>query len=276
MATELASVRLGVLGVGNMGGAIVQGVARAGLIPAARIWIADLDTERVRVLAATTGVATAPDIAALAAAADVLVLAVKPQGLRPVLEALAPHLNTERHCVVSIVAGVPIAAVSAPLPPGARIVRVMPNTPALVGVGMSGVSPGPTATAQDTTNVEQLFGTLGAVVRVEERYMDALTAVSGSGPAYVFYLAECLAGAASEAGLPEDIIEMLVTETVLGAATLLAQSDDAAATLRARVTSPGGTTEAALGVLEAHGMRAAWAAAVAAAAQRGAELAELA
>ncbi len=276
MATGLESVRIGVLGVGNMGGAIVRGVVAADLVPREALAIADVDAEKVDALHHECGVAVAADLPALAAAADLLVLAVKPQGVRAALDALAPHVQPDRHCVVSIAAGIPLAALSAPLPQGTRIVRVMPNTPALVGQGMSAVSGGPEATEADLARVERLFGTLGRVVRVEERHLDAITAVSGSGPAYVFHLAECLGAAAGRVGLPAHIIEPLVTQTILGAATLLAQSEDSAATLRARVTSPGGTTEAALHVLEDRDLFAIWAAAVDAATRRGAELARLA
>lgn len=276
MAPGLDAIRLGVLGVGNMGGAIVRGVLSAGLLAPDAVTVCDSIPEKAEALAHEHGVAVAPDAGALLDAADLLLLAVKPQGARPALQALAPQVNVRRHCLVSIMAGLPTAALAAELPAGTRIVRVMPNTPALVGRGMTAVSPGAAATADDVARVRGLFETLGKVVEVAERHMDAITAVSGSGPAYVFHVAECLAAAAREAGLPADIVETLVEQTILGAATLLVESGESAATLRERVTSPGGTTAAALAVMAERDFADIWREAVAAAARRGAELATLA
>lgn len=276
MATDFAALRLGILGVGNMGGAIVRGVLRAALLPPEAVTVCDPLQEKVRALQAEAGVQSVTTPADLAAAADLLLLAVKPQDARATLASLAPGVNTDRHCLVSIVAGVTTATLAAALPAGTRVVRVMPNTPALVGQGMTAVSPGAAATADDVAHVRQLFATVGKVVEVDETLMDAVTAVSGSGPAYVFHVAECLTAAAVAQGLADDVAAALVRQTLLGAATLLDQSPESAATLRERVTSPGGTTAAALAVLADRDFAGGWREAIAAATRRGAELAKLA
>ena len=174
--------------------------------------------------------------------------------------------------VLSIAAGVTIAALEADLAPGTPVVRAMPNTPALVGVGASAIAGGQGATDADLEWAEGLLGAVGTVVRVKEPLLDAVTGLSGSGPAYVFLVAEALIEAGVLAGLPREVSQALSAQTLLGAATLLAQGDDGPEALRAAVTSPGGTTAAGLRVLEQHGVRAAFLEAVAAATARSREL----
>ncbi|HNA36955.1 MAG TPA: pyrroline-5-carboxylate reductase, partial [Microthrixaceae bacterium] len=174
--------------------------------------------------------------------------------------------------VLSIAAGVGTAALQAAVGDSVAVVRAMPNTPALVGEGASAICAGPTAVDADLDWAEGLLGAVGTVVRVPERSMDAVTGLSGSGPAYVFLVAEALIDAGVAAGLPRDVADRLTRQTLLGSARLLAESDDGPEALRAAVTSPGGTTAAGLRQLESHAVRAAVIDAVAAATARSAEL----
>ena len=183
---------------------------------------------------------------------------------------MAPGAGSGR--VLSIAAGVTIAALEAELAAGTPVVRAMPNTPALVGVGAAAIAAGSAAGADDLAWAESLLGAVGVVVRVGEPLLDAVTGLSGSGPAYVFLVAEALIEAGVLAGLPREVSEQLSIQTLLGAATLLAQGDDGPEALRAAVTSPGGTTAAGLRTLEQHGVRAAFLEAVAAATERSRQL----
>jgi pyrroline-5-carboxylate reductase len=196
-------------------------------------------------------------------------LAVKPGDVSAVCRAVAAA-GTER--VLSIAAGVTVATLEANLAPGTPVVRAMPNTPALVGVGAAAVAPGTAAGEADLAWAEEILGSVGTVVRVEEPLLDAVTGLSGSGPAYVFLVAEALIAAGELAGLPLDISSALAVQTLLGAATLLAQSPEGPEALRAAVTSPNGTTAAGLAVLDDLGVREAFAAAVLAATARSREL----
>ncbi len=198
------------------------------------------------------------------------VLAVKPDVAETACRAVgAAGLRR----VLSIVAGMPAARLEAVLPDGAVVVRAMPNMPALVGAGVSAVSGGSNATAADLAWAERVLGAVGAVVRVPERQLDAVTALSGSGPAYLFLVVEALVEAGVLAGLPLELSSTLVTETLKGAAALLGETGAAPASLRADVTSPGGTTAAGLRALEARGVRSAFLEAVLAAAERARALA---
>ncbi len=218
-------------------------------------------------------VATRPGVTVLAepGPAESIVVATKPGDVVTALRdaaAAAPGLRR----VLSIAAGVGTGALQSAVPDGVAVVRAMPNTPALVGAGASAICPGPTATDADLDWADELLGSVGTVVRVPERSMDAVTGLSGSGPAYVFLVAEALIDAGVLAGLPRDVADRLTRQTLLGAAQLLADSDDGPEALRAAVTSPGGTTAAGLRELESHAVRAAVIDAVTAAAARSAEL----
>ena len=196
-------------------------------------------------------------------------IAVKPGDVPAACRAVAAA-GSER--VLSIAAGVTLATLEEHLADGTPVVRAMPNTPALVGLGASAIAPGSHAGDADLAWAESLLAAVGIVVRVKEPLLDAVTGLSGSGPAYVFLVAEALIEAGVLAGLPRDVSEALSVQTLLGAATLLATSDDGAEALRAAVTSPGGTTAAGLRVLEQHGLRSALLEAVAAATDRSREL----
>jgi pyrroline-5-carboxylate reductase len=202
----------------------------------------------------------------------VLLVAVKPQDIGTLLGALAPHVDPARHLVVSVAAGIPTARIEAALPAGTPVVRVMPNTPALVDEGMSVLSAGSHAGEGHLDEAEALLSPVGRVRRVPESQQDAVTALSGSGPAYFFYLVEAMVDAGILLGLPRALAADLIVQTALGAAVMLRDSGEHPVQLREAVTSPGGTTIAAIRELERHGVRAALIAAIEAAHTRSVEL----
>ncbi len=262
--------RVALLGGGKMGAALVGGLLDGGYDPD-DVGVAEVDPERRRDLEARfPKVRVAPTGAWAVADADVVIVAVKPGDVPAALTAALPALPRDA-LVLSIAAGVTIATVEAAAP-GRPVVRAMPNTPALVGLGASAIAPGATATEEHLELASRLLRAVGIVVRVEEHQLDAVTGLSGSGPAYVMLVAEALTEAGVLVGLPRPIANQLVEQTLLGAATLLAHGDDGPETLRAAVTSPGGTTAAGLRELEARGVRAAFLDAVAAATERSREL----
>ena len=267
-------VRVGFLGAGAMGEALAAGLV-AGGARAAHVRAADPDPARRKRLEQALGIAASPDNAGVVAESDVVVLAVKPGLVGGVLAALGgPHEPTlARPLWVSIAAGVPLATLAAALPPGARIVRAMPNTPALVRSGATAFVAGETCTAQDRAQARALFEGVGIAWEApSEALLDAVTGLSGSGPAYVFVFLEALSDAGVRMGLPREAASALATQTVLGAARLAQESGRHPAALKDQVTSPGGTTIAGLERLEAHGFRAAIHEAVAAATRRSREL----
>lgn len=266
-------MRIGFIGGGNMARAIVGGALRAGRLRVEDVLVSEPDEARRQALA-EINVRAVWDNAAVAADCDLLVLAVKPQKMDEALASICSSLDAARTLLVSIAAGKRIATLEFQLPPGARVVRVMPNTPLLVGKGMSVLCGGTHATPQDLERAVRLFAASGETLVLEERHFDAVTAVSGSGPAYFFRLAEALQDAACEAGLPEAAAKQLACQTCIGAARLLEESPLPPEELRRQVTSPGGTTEAALQVLEAWGFGNLLSHAVAAAVKRGRELSE--
>jgi pyrroline-5-carboxylate reductase len=264
--------RLALLGGGRMGEALLGGLLNAGHDPD-EIAVAEVDNDRRRELEERfKGVRVAPSAAWAVADAEIVVVAVKPYDVTAVLEQAAPSLGADA-LVVSIAAGVTIATVEAAAP-GRPVVRAMPNTPALVRQAATAIAPGRHATEAHLLAAEAVLGAVGVVVRVPEVHLDAVTGLSGSGPAYVFLIAEALIEAGVLAGLPRPTADTLVRETLLGSATLLASGDDSPDALRAAVTSPGGTTAAGLHMLESRGVRAAFLDAVRAAAARSRELGE--
>ncbi len=267
----MSRLRVTFIGGGNMAEALVKGLLAGGVVPAHAVTVVDVDAGRLARFRDHYGTVTGTDAARAAERADVVVLAVKPQAMEEVLRALAGSAVASA-LVVSIAAGVTTTRIEAALGANVRVVRAMPNTPALVGAGVSAVCAGRRAAGADLDTAERLLGAVGRVVRVEEPMMDAVTAVSGSGPAYVFHLAEALLAAAEDLGLAPDVARMLVAGTLFGSAKLLRESGLEAGELRRRVTSRGGTTEAALGVLGERKVSEALRAAVAAARDRSAEL----
>jgi len=264
---------IGFIGGGNMAQAIIGGLLRAGL-PATRLTVAEPDAARRSQLAQlAAGISTSKANAAVAAAADVLVLAVKPQVMPAVLAELAGQRRPADQLVLSVAAGVPLATLAGALGPGTAIVRVMPNQPALVGAGMSVlVSAAGVSTSQRALALELVQTTGRALWLEDESLMDAVTAVSGSGPAYFYLLMELMEDGATRLGLPPGIARSLVRQTAMGAACSAADESQDLAALRATVTSPGGTTAAAVAVMEQAGIRDTVSRALTAARDRGAEL----
>jgi len=260
---------LAVIGGGRMGEAIVGGLVAKGTVAATRITVADPSEDRRRALAAAHGVKTA-ETGVDTLPADVVLLAVKPQVIDGVLASLGPGIQGA--LVVSIAAGITTARLESALPAGTPVVRVMPNTPALVGEGMAVVSGGSEASPAQVALVSALFGSIGEVVELEERYQNAATAISGSGPAYFALVIDALARAGVRQGLSRDIAERLALKTMGGTAALLDATRDHPEKLIDAVSSPGGTTIAALEALERGGVRSAFFEAVAANIARAKEL----
>jgi pyrroline-5-carboxylate reductase len=259
------------IGAGNMAAALLRGLIDTGRVTAGQIVASDPDLERLRSHESELGIRTTSSNVDALGAADIAVLATKPQTFRDLLPEVASALRPET-LVISIAAGMPSETIEGALPLGTRVVRTMPNTPALVGAGVTAIAGGSHATAADLDLAERLFESVGVVVRVAESQLDAVTALSGSGPAYVFAMIEGLRDAGVREGLPASVALELASRTVYGAARLLLEGDEAPETLRERVTSPGGTTRAGLDALEAAGFSEAIAGAVRAAARRSVEL----
>jgi pyrroline-5-carboxylate reductase len=267
--------RWGFIGSGKMATALVKGMLRAGIAPVEAIKASDpLESARGR-LASDTGVTVLESNVPVVQQSDVVVLAVKPQSMRQVLENLRPVVTSE-HLVVSIAAGITIASIVQGLGPGARVVRVMPNTPALIGAGASAYALGPGVGPEDEGVVKAFLDSVGQTVGVAESLLDAVTGLSGSGPAFVYLMIEALGDGGVKAGLPRDVAALLAAQTVLGAAKMVRETGQHPGVLKDQVASPGGTTIAGLHALERAGLRAALIDAVEAATRRSAELAGLA
>ncbi|HEY0302541.1 MAG TPA: pyrroline-5-carboxylate reductase, partial [Rhizomicrobium sp.] len=242
-----SGLRIGFIGGGNMATAMIKGFIAARLCAPAAIVASDVDAAKRRGLARRLKIGTTALNADVVRAARVLILAVKPQILPAVLEELRP-LVTVRHLVVSIAAGWSTARLEALLGPGVRVVRVMPNTPSLLGKGMAVAARGRHASAADERLVLKLFHTVGlARAQADERLLDAVTGLSGSGPAYVYRFAEALIAGGVAAGLSDAVARELALQTLTGAAAMLQESGETPEALRAAVTSPNGTTFAGLG-----------------------------
>jgi pyrroline-5-carboxylate reductase len=264
--------RLAIIGCGQMAEALIGGLLAAHVAEADALFATDVNPERRDLLKRRFGIRVGPDNTEAASWAETVLLAIKPQILDDVLRELAPVV--QGRLVISIAAGVTIQRISATLPPSARIVRVMPNAPALICAGMSAVAYGSGVMKQDKALVQALFQAVGRVVEIDERFMDAVTGLSGSGPAYVCLALEALADGGVKMGLPRSVAQLLAAQTALGAARMLLESGEHPARLKDRVASPGGTTIAGLHVLERGGLRACLIAAVEAATKRAKELSD--
>lgn len=264
-----ARYSLAVIGAGNMGGALVRGIARAGAVQPARIAVSDADAARAAALADELGVRPADGNAAAARQSDYIVLAVKPDMVPSVAQEIASALTADQ-TLVSIAAGVSLSTLRESLGgEPCALVRVMPNTPALVGAGAIAVA-APGVPADRVHELERLLGALGDVVMVDEGLLDAVTGLSGSGPAFVFLMIEAMADGGVAAGLPRPLAQRLAAQTVAGAAKLVQESGQHPGALKDAVASPGGTTIAGLAELERGGFRGLVADAVRAAAMRAA------
>lgn len=240
--------KLGLIGCGNMGSALVSGVTQSSVIDADRIWIFDVDKNKTALIRDRKPVHIADSNADLLGEADTIVLAVKPQIMQNVLEEIRPYAKPE-HLFISVAAGVPIRMYERFLGPEIRIVRTMPNIPCLISRGATAVTAGRFARQGDLQRVLEIFNSIGLAYEVEEKHMDAVTGLSGTGPAYIFHLVEALTAAGSKLGLAPAVATALSYQTVLGAAHMIAETGLDPAELRRRVTSPNGTTEAALKIL---------------------------
>ncbi len=258
--------KLVVVGGGKMGSALLAGLITGGWAPLGDLAVSEPDEgQRSSLAAAHPGLLVSEG----PVAADAAVLAVKPDVAEGVARTLAAVGITR---VLSIVAGLSTVRLEDALSPGAVVVRAMPNTPALIGAGVAGMSGGSLATSTDLDWAEGILGSVGSVVRLPERQLDAVTGISGSGPAYVYLLAEALIDAGVTAGLSRQVSQQLVVGTVLGSARMMAETGDDPVSLRAAVTSPGGTTAAAVRTLEFKSVRSAFIEAVAAATERSRQL----
>jgi pyrroline-5-carboxylate reductase len=261
---------LAILGAGVMGETVLSGLLRAGWSPD-RIVATDRRPERQVELREKYGVTIVENVEA-AATADTVVLVVKPQDMSELLRELSPAIKPGT-LIVSLAAGITTASIEAQLPEGVPVVRVMPNTPAQVDEGMAAISPGAHSEQRHLDRVHEILSATGRVLAVPERYQDAVTAISGTGPAYLFFVVEAMIEAGVHLGLPRDVATELVVQTMLGSAKLLRETGEHPTVLRERVTSPGGTTAAAIRELEEHKVRAAFMSAMEAARDRSRDLA---
>jgi pyrroline-5-carboxylate reductase len=245
--------RVGFIGGGNIGEALVRGLTKTGLLPSDHLLIADVRKDRLEELGERYGTQTTTDNGMLVQRADVVILAVKPQILREVLDEIAPA--TPGRLLVSVAAGVSTDAIRRHLPPGTRLIRVMPNTPALVLEGATALARAGGLREGDLDTVREIFEAVGRVVILDEELMDAVTGLSGSGPAYIALVVEALADGGVKVGLDRKTAMTLAMQTVLGAARLLIETGIHPGQLKDMVSSPGGTTIAGIHTLEAGGLR---------------------
>jgi pyrroline-5-carboxylate reductase len=260
-----------IIGAGVMGETLLSGLVRAGR-RVDQLMVGEKRAERARELEERYGVAVVSNREA-AAKADTVALVVKPQDIGDVLDEIAPDLRAGQ-LLVSLAAGITTSFIEARVPDGVAVVRVMPNTPALVDEGMAAISPGSHCDESHLTEAESLMASTGKVLRIPEKQMDAVTAISGSGPAYIFFVVESMIEAGVHLGLPRATATDLVVQTLVGSAAMLRETGSHPVVLREQVTSPGGTTASALRELEVHRVRAAFLAAMEAARNRSRELAE--
>ncbi len=269
----MAGKKIGFVGGGNMAGALVRGLLHSGTVTPEQIRASDVKDERLSELRSVHGIETTTDNEALARWADVVVIAVKPQIVDRILAPIA-SAQKDGDLVVSIAAGVPIEALEARLPERARVVRAMPNTAAIALAAATAIAPGSHADAHDIQVARALFEAVGRCVVLDEALLDAVTGLSGSGPAYVMVMIEALADGGVKVGLGRDTALLLAAQTVYGAAKLQLETGEHPGRLKDMVTSPGGTAIAGLHTLEAGGLRRTLIDAVEAASRRAAELGE--
>ena len=263
--------KIAIIGGGRLGESLLRGLLSSGWRTEDDLVVTSRREERRAELGERYGVSSNESNADAVADARLIVLAVKPQDVDTVLAEISPAVTRE-HTILSVAAGVTTATIESHLPPGARVVRAMPNAPALVGEGIAAISGGKSVTEEDLALAEDTLGHLGAVVRVAEYDLDAVTALSGSGPAYFALLAEAMIEAGLLLGLSREVSTRLVVQTMLGSALLLRDEGVHPVELREAVTSPGGTTTRAIRELELSGVRAAFLNAITAATERSREL----
>lgn len=265
--------KLGFIGGGNMAAALVKGLLHAKVLPPEDVLVSDVKQERLEHLRQTHGVRTTTDNHLLVTSCDVIVLSVKPQVIDKVLDGIGAAIGPQQ-LVISVAAGVPVSAMEARLPEGTRVVRTMPNTPATVDAGATAIAAGSHATEADLDTARALFSAVGRVVTLDETLLDAVTGLSGSGPAYVMLMIEALADGGVKVGLHRDTALLLAAQTVYGSAKLLLETGEHPGRLKDMVTSPGGTAIAGLHTLESGGLRRTLIDAVEAATNRAQQLGE--
>ena len=263
--------KIGVIGAGKIGSAIARGIIRAGLVKKENVMASDVSDELRQAIARDLDIKVTPDNGALCDFAEITILAVKPQILDAVAREIAKKLGKSK-LLISVAAGVPLGRIETHLEPGARVVRVMPNIPCVVGAGAAGFAGGSHATAADLEKVGAILNSFGVGLAVEEKYLDAVTGLSGSGPAYVFLFMEALADGGVQVGLSRDVALKLAMQTVYGAARMALESNKHLSELKDEVTSPGGTTIAGLYAMEQNGFRGTVMKAVVSATRRSQEL----
>lgn len=265
--------KISIVGGGNMGEVIAAGIISAGLIPAKDLTITDIVTDRLNHLKKKYTITVTTDNKTAVKTADIIILAVKPQAMGNVLSELATAV-TKTKLVISIAAGIPALFIESYLKKGTRVIRVMPNTPALIGEGAAALAAGTAASESDLALARKIFDSVGVTVIVSENLMDAVTGLSGSGPAYGFIIIEALSDAGVKMGLTRDVALKLAAQTMAGAAKLCLRGDRHPGQLKDMVTSPGGTTIAGIKALEEGKLRATLMEAVEAATLRSRELGE--
>jgi pyrroline-5-carboxylate reductase len=266
---------IGFLGTGNMAEALIKGLIGSGVVEASQVYGSDPRPERCAEMRERYGIHATTHNEDVVRHAEIVVLSVKPQILPKVLDEVAPHLKPHA-LIISIAAGTPIAAIERRLSGPVRVVRTMPNTPALVGAGATAIAAGTHAQDDDVEATRRIFDAVGKTVVIDESQLDAVTGLSGSGPAYVFLIIEALSDAGVKMGLSRYNSLMLAAQTVLGSAKLLIETNEHPGRLKDMVTSPGGTAIAGLHTLEAGGLRTTLINAVEAATNRSRELGALA
>ena len=265
--------KLAIIGGGKMGEALISGLVHSGWGEPAEIIVCEIHAERREALGKAYGVTVTDDVVAAVRDSSVVLLAVKPQDMETVLGEISAFV-TPQHLLITIAAGIPISFLQNRLAANVPVVRAMPNTPALLREGAAAIAGGTHATESHMMQADQILSTVGRIVHLPEKHLDAVTGVSGTGPAYLFFLAESLIEAAVGVGLPRDVATELTVQTLLGAARMLRETGRHPVELREDVTSPGGTTVAAMRVLERAGVKSAFLDAVRAATERSRELAE--
>jgi pyrroline-5-carboxylate reductase len=267
----LASHSIGFIGAGNMAEAMIRGLVRGGHVPAERVAASGPRTERLDALKREYGIDVTTNNRELAQRSGLVVLSIKPQIFDKVLREVGDQLRPGT-LVVSIAAGVDTATIEAALPEGVHVVRSMPNTPALVGAGATAIAAGKHASEADLAVARALFDAVGITVELDESHLDAVTGLSGSGPAYIFLILEALADAGVKVGLSRRDAQRLAAQTVMGSAKMLLETDEHPGKLKDMVTSPGGTAIAGLHTLEQGGLRTTLINAVETATKRAREL----
>lgn len=267
MVTE----KLGFIGVGNMGEALIRGIIGSGIVPSGNIFASDIDIVKLERLKNELGIKILQNNCDLVNSTDIILFVVKPNVIKSVLQEISSCLNKPKWCI-SIAAGVNISSIEAILQPGSSIVRVMPNTPAMVFQGMTAISPGNHAENEHIQKTKEIMESVGKVIIVQEKLMDVVTGLSGSGPAYVFLVIEALADAGVQLGLNRADAAIMAAQTVFGASKMAVDTGEHPAILKNKVTSPAGTTAAGLYELEKNGIRAAFMDAIVAATERSKQM----